>query len=378
MNVTLTVYLCFIGAAICNMVLTSVLLALRDDGKRDANWLLALLLIFLAASFFTDLFIATGFYNRFPHCLGYESFFTLSLGPLLYYYIRQQTRPDQQPRAVDSLHILWWIVYAFLLKDFFVSDDATKRALIMDVESISNYTLANNFVVAQLLLYGVACYRMLARHNRIIEEVLSTPDDKRLTWLRHLLAAAAILFAVWVIINNFTVNESLLGLTLLIFSYWVAYKALGQGLVFDKHSTEAVLPIFREEEPEQRYRNSNLTQAAIETIGAKLTKFMEQTEPYLDPALSLTSLASQLNVNPNHLSQVLNEGFKLNFYTFINRYRVEESKRLLVDPAFAHYSIIAIAGEAGFNSKSTFNKVFREITGLSPSEYVKQQQQANK
>ncbi len=356
------------------MVLTAVLLVMRRDGKRDANWLLALLLIFLAAGFFTDIFSATGFYSRYPHCLGYESFFTLSLGPLLYYYIRQQTRPDQRPRAVDGLHVLSWIVYALLLKDFFLSDDATKRAFMTDIKSISNYTLSNNFVVVQLLLYGLACYRMLARHSRIIEDVLSTPDNKRLTWLKHLLAAAAILFAVWVIINNSTVNDSLLGFTLLIFSYWVAYKALGQGLIFDKNSTEAVLPIFREEEPEQRYRNSNLTQAAIETIGAKLVEFMEQTKPYLDPALSLTSLSLQLNVNPNHLSQVLNEGFKLNFYNFINSYRVEESKRLLIDPAFAHYSIIAIAGEAGFNSKSTFNKVFREITGVSPSEYVRQQQ----
>ncbi|HEY0054143.1 MAG TPA: helix-turn-helix domain-containing protein [Pedobacter sp.] len=375
MNVKVTIYLCFIGAAICNMVLTSVLLVMRRDGKKDANWLLAALLIFLAASFFTDIFFATGFYNRYPRCLGYDSFLTLSLGPLLYYYIRQQTRPDQRLEAVDSLHILSLIVYAFLLKDFFFSDDATKRALTADVKSITNYSLANNFVVGQLLIYGLACYRMLARHNRIIEDVLSSPENKRLTWLRHLLAAAALLFVVWVIINNFTVNESLLGLTLLIFSYWVAYKALGQGLVFDENSTEAVLPIFREEEPEQRYRNSNLTLAAIETIGAKLVRFMDESKPYLDPALSLTSLSLQLNVNPNHLSQVLNEGFKLNFYNFINRYRVEESKRLLINPTLAHYSIMAIGGEAGFNSKSTFNKVFREITGVSPSEYVKQHQQ---
>lgn len=99
---------------------------------------------------------------------------------------------------------------------------------------------------------------------------------------------------------------------------------------------------------------------------------MTHKKPYLNGDLSLTHLAEQLAFNPNQLSQILNEGFGENFYRFVNRYRVEESKRLLLDPAFAHYSVLGIAFQAGFGTKSTFNKTFKELIGLSPSEFVKQ------
>jgi YesN/AraC family two-component response regulator len=104
---------------------------------------------------------------------------------------------------------------------------------------------------------------------------------------------------------------------------------------------------------------------------AQLTQHMAQAKPYLESDLTLTALAKSLDLNPYHLSQVLNEGFGENFYKFINRYRVEESKRLLLNPAFSHYTLLAIASEAGFSSKTTFNKTFKEHTGLTPSEFIK-------
>jgi AraC-like DNA-binding protein len=97
---------------------------------------------------------------------------------------------------------------------------------------------------------------------------------------------------------------------------------------------------------------------------------MEKSKSYLKSNLTLTDLAEELQLNPKHLSQVLNEGFNENFYKFVNRYRVEEAKQLLHN-SFEKFSITGIAYEAGFNSKSTFNKAFKEYTGYSPSEYVK-------
>jgi len=105
---------------------------------------------------------------------------------------------------------------------------------------------------------------------------------------------------------------------------------------------------------------------------------MAERKPYLDGDLTLTSLAGQLEINPNQLSQILNEGLGENFYRFISRYRVEEIKRLLLNPAFAHYNILGIAFQAGFSTKSTFNKTFKELTGLSPSEFVKQNRPGNR
>ena len=98
---------------------------------------------------------------------------------------------------------------------------------------------------------------------------------------------------------------------------------------------------------------------------------MQEHKPYLNNELTLPMLAEQLEISTNNLSQILNEGFGENFYKFINRYRIEESQRLLQDPALAHFNILGIAFEAGFNSKATFNKTFKEIVGISPSTFVK-------
>ena len=153
------------------------------------------------------------------------------------------------------------------------------------------------------------------------------------------------------------------------------YHALSQEYLFEKLRTETVLPIIQQE-PEVRYRNSPLTPEDLQRRMTQVEEYMHEAKPYLDSDLTLTTLAEALDLNPYYLSQVLNEGFKENFYKFINRYRIEESKRLLLDPAFSHYSILAIANQAGFSAKSTFNKIFKEHTSLSPSEFAKQHRPA--
>lgn len=176
---------------------------------------------------------------------------------------------------------------------------------------------------------------------------------------------------MWVVSGEVRWTEPGLGLTLLGFSYWIAGRAVQQESSFATVATETVLPILAEE-PAVRYRNATLPEAYRREVMAKIEAHMREQKPYLDGELTLTALAGQLAINPNQLSQVLNEGFGENFYRFVNRYRVEESKRLLLDPAFAHYNILGIAYEAGFSTKSTFNKTFKELTGLSPSTFVKQ------
>jgi AraC-like DNA-binding protein len=92
---------------------------------------------------------------------------------------------------------------------------------------------------------------------------------------------------------------------------------------------------------------------------------------YLDPDLTLAKLAESAAIPAKHLSQIINERYELNFNDFINRQRVEEAKRKLVDPAAREFKLLRIAFESGFNSKSVFNSAFRKSTGLSPSEFRK-------
>ena len=100
-----------------------------------------------------------------------------------------------------------------------------------------------------------------------------------------------------------------------------------------------------------------------------IIEYMKEHKPYLSPELSLTELARQLSLSRNQLSHLINTYTNENFYTFVNTYRVEEVKQLLSSPKHQHYTILTLAYEAGFSSKSSFNRIFKSITGNTPSEY---------
>ncbi|SHI45578.1 transcriptional regulator, AraC family [Tangfeifania diversioriginum] len=104
----------------------------------------------------------------------------------------------------------------------------------------------------------------------------------------------------------------------------------------------------------------------------KLTRFIAEEEPFLVPNLSLRSLAEQLEIHPNKLSWLLNERMGKNFNEFINYYRIEYFKKLALDPANSHISLLGLAYESGFNSKTVFNTYFKKETGRTPKEFLKE------
>jgi AraC-like DNA-binding protein len=106
-------------------------------------------------------------------------------------------------------------------------------------------------------------------------------------------------------------------------------------------------------------------------LRAKLLALMADERPWLEPELTLADLAQRLRLHPAQLSKVVNLGCGQNFSDFVNCYRVAEAQRKLADPRFAHYSLVGVALESGFNSKSTFNRVFKKLTGQVPGELVR-------
>jgi AraC-like DNA-binding protein len=98
---------------------------------------------------------------------------------------------------------------------------------------------------------------------------------------------------------------------------------------------------------------------------------METVKPWLDPDLTLEQLAGQLALRPRVLSQVINEDLGQNFFEFINRYRIGEAKALLMDPADKKMTVLEVLYQVGFNSKSSFNTLFKKQTGVTPSEFKK-------
>jgi ligand-binding sensor domain-containing protein/AraC-like DNA-binding protein len=121
----------------------------------------------------------------------------------------------------------------------------------------------------------------------------------------------------------------------------------------------------------KKYKTSSLGPELAEKIAPQLLRAVEEEKLFLNPSLSLRDLAQRLRTHPNHLSRVINEKFGLSFNDFINRYRIDEAKRRLADPEERDASILDIALESGFFSKSVFNTAFKKFSGTTPSEFKK-------
>ncbi len=239
-----------------------------------------------------------------------------------------------------------------------------------------SHSTFRKFVQVQLLVYNVSCIWLIQKHNKVIEELMSSVENKNLLWLRDFMLASIVLFMAWIMTDYLPIPQETYGIITLILSYWAGYKVTQQKEVFTEFSSKIVLETIDNvnELPQTRYKNSSLTDNSKRELMQRIEYFMQTQKPYLNNELTLPMLAESLGISTNNLSQVLNESFGENFYKFVNRYRIEESQRLLLDSSFSHYNILGIAFEAGFNSKATFNKTFKEITGVSPSEFIKNHQ----
>lgn len=122
---------------------------------------------------------------------------------------------------------------------------------------------------------------------------------------------------------------------------------------------------------EKSYANSSLTESDRQLHKQRILQMMRLEKPYLNPELRLAEIAQKLDLSAAHFSEILHYCFKENFYNFINFYRVAEAQELLKQPSYHDEKIIAVAFDSGFKSKTTFNRVFKNVTGLTPSDYRK-------
>ena len=119
----------------------------------------------------------------------------------------------------------------------------------------------------------------------------------------------------------------------------------------------------------QKANSSALDDETANAFLSKLTQFVKEESPFLNPALTLRSLAGQLEIHPNQLSWLINEKLGKNFNEYINQLRVERFKLLVADTSNSHISLIGLAYESGFNSKTVFNTTFKKLTGMTPKAY---------
>jgi AraC-like DNA-binding protein len=161
---------------------------------------------------------------------------------------------------------------------------------------------------------------------------------------------------------------SFLSLNLTIFTFIMIFFGINQSVIYKT-------PRVAKDEPENpenheaRYSRSSLNEKQMEELTNAVFQYLKNKKPYLNPDYSLQMMAEDLNISRHKLSEAINNGQKKNFYKLINEFRVEEVKEMLANSAFSHYSVLGIGLECGFNSKTSFNRIFKEETGLTPTEY---------
>jgi AraC-like DNA-binding protein len=121
-----------------------------------------------------------------------------------------------------------------------------------------------------------------------------------------------------------------------------------------------------------KYKNSNLNPQTIEQYKTQLIQLMEIQKVYLNGKLSIHDVSENLNIPRQYISEVLNEHMNISFQDFVNAYRVDEFIERLKNDQNNHFTLLAIATDVGFNSKSSFNAIFKKIKGLTPTEFKKQ------
>ncbi|MGW8316120.1 MAG: helix-turn-helix domain-containing protein [Bacteroidales bacterium] len=306
-------------------------------------------------------------------------------GPLLLLYAKLMTteKPHFNPRY------LWHFTpfFIFLIASLIFIDeqvmDGTEGYLVMDRFIPFRIVYAVTFFVS-ITAYSVATFVVINRHQRRLKELLSYSSGK--VTLQWLLGLSITFYTGYVLmfifggldiltgILNFDPYEiSFIGLTILTFLFGVF--GFHQPSIFEEvvhYQDENNGQLESNGTEPRKYQRSGLKQKDVARYIKKLEDHMEMQKPYLDRELSIFDLSKQLHIPRHFLSEIINEHLGKNFYSLVNEYRVEEVKKRLIDPRYKNLTILAIAYDSGFNAKSSFNTIFKEKTGMTPSEYLRQ------
>ena len=301
-------------------------------------------------------------------------------GPLLLWYTRSLVYRNYRFTRTDLLYLVPVAVYLITsLSSFYLLDHDTK------VEFLRNYHTkdapfwrhAEGFVRECLrVMFSLLCLIEIKHCRQQIRDRYSSVESIDLGWL-NLLVIGFTIIRVWAVLVAFAIISSVhIGLifdfeTMGLIGNYITFL-LVSALIFFSLSRSSLFEGVEQHEPPltpEHHVEVNPEHVAL------IEEHMATQKPFLANILTLEQLAKQLELSPRTLSNVINRHFELNFFEFINRYRVEEAKHLLQNPELNNKTMIEIMAESGFNSKATFNTFFKKLVGSTPSQYRAAQSQ---
>jgi AraC-like DNA-binding protein len=298
------------------------------------------------------------------YSIGDPTFFLIA--PFLWLYATELTGDRVKMSWKIVLHFLPFLLIVFI--SLFFQSTRTDEV----INALKGHRIGSVlFWIVLFVQFSGYLYftnKRWTKYQAVIQQEVSNTENVSISWVRFsmgvfLLINLFFLFSLFAVIHLES-RAWLFKSVGLIFS--LAIFALGYKGILQREILETnVIGENLDSPPISRKENKPPDQELID----KVVAYMNDKKPFLHPELTLSTLARQLSMNRSQLSQLINEGMRDNFYNFVNRFRVNEVKKLMADPKYHNLSILGLALEAGFKSKSTFNLIFKRFTGLTPSEY---------
>ena len=287
-------------------------------------------------------------------------------GPIMWFYTRMLTEKSFRFKIIDLWHVIPFLVgILFLMIPVFQGKSISNTG--RDIILVSKMMI--------LLAYVIAVLRRLQKHEAQIGDYYSFTEKVDLNWLKLLIWGFLVIWTISVISQfSYFLGVEIpqygglyTNLALSLFVLIMGYFGIRQTHVFSS-------PI--SEKAETLPPSPSLTQDSVQTPQQpdprfeRLERLMKEEKPYLDSELTLYKLAEKLQIPPYQISQLINQYGGANFFTYINQYRVKEVQARIQAKAHIKQTLLAIALDCGFNSKASFNRVFKKITGKTPRQYA--------
>jgi len=371
-DISLGIHTLLLAAGLVQGLVLGASLALNGRRRNRAVVFLGLALVTFSLTLIDDVLFESRLLLRFPFLADVFSIFIFLPAPLLYLYVRSMTNPERRLRTVDFAHFVPFVLLVIALIPELLRPLSQRLADVQALYYRDDFYF-NIFItlpLMQVFAYLGAIAWQLVRHTRRVREEFSSLDSKTLRWVWALPATCLSAAVIWLISYwlRWPLGLSLLDIAFAVGVYAFGYLGWRQPAIPAGSAAESESVSRDSSKP--KYAKSTLTAEQIEAIRSRLLDCLHRDKPFLDSELTLSSLAARLGISPHNLSRVINDGLNTSFFDLINSHRVREAQRLLSDPARGGLTILAIAFDAGFKSKSAFNASFRRHTGMTPSAFL--------
>lgn len=360
----INIYDIFFEGVIFTALAFAMLLWFVKGPARNANRFLSLTLVVVALQILWVLCTDIQLETYIPHWSWLPLQFSLAPGPLIFFYVRKITRPEYKLIPKDLLHFIP------LLTELGVHILEVNKSLRTGAEihhtrlfELLNPVLAL-LAFSSVIIYLYTSHKLIERFYQCLKFIEGDRHRTELRWLHNLLKFLAMFWLLWI---PFTMADYLYYHQLNLQIYYPLYLLLAiltiQIGIVAFLRLQSFVPVITPSYPKSS------PPAELKQKGVWLKKAMTTGLYYLDPELNLRLLAEKLELHPNELSRIINVVLKKSFNDFINEYRVAETVRKMQDSEYDRLTLLGIAFDSGFNSKSTFHRIFKDLTGKSPAEY---------